>query len=175
MDDNFIIVPEATKKGYAIAEEGNGIYINRPHQKRGVVQKGMIQTIKTSVDDIGVVIKDTKNEDTLKHQLCNELIESGLVKENDVIRHNYTDFKSKNNNIVVSNNECPTLDTRPDCLGVVVKDELIKVGEMTGGKWDKINESCRRVYDPDGIAPTLTTCGGGKSRSKNNFKRNSQR
>lgn len=96
-----ILIPEATKKGYAIAEEGDGIYINRPHQKRGVVQKGMIQTIKTSVDDIGVV----------------------------------------------------------------VKDELIKVGEMTGGKWDKINESCRRVYDSDGIAPTLTTCGGGKSRT----------
>ena len=166
MDDNFILIPETTKKGYAIAEEGDGIYINRPHQKRGVVQKDMIQTIKTSVDDIGVVVKDTKNEDTLKHQLCNELIESGLVKENDVIRHNYTDFKSKNNNIVVSNNECPTLDTRPDCLGVVVKDELIKVGEMTGGKWDKINESCRRVYDPDGIAPTLTTCGGGNQEPK---------
>ena len=45
-------------------------------------------------------------------------------------------------------------------------DELIKVGEMTGGKWDKINESCRRVYDPDGIAPTLTTCGGGNQEPK---------
>lgn len=161
-----IPIKEATKKGYSLARDGDGVYTNRVDVKRGTVQKGMIQTIKTSVDDIGVVVKDTKNEDTLKHQLCNELIESGLVKENDVIRHNYTDFKYKNNNIVVSNNECPTLDTRPDCLGVVVKDELIKVGEMTGGKWDKINESCRRVYDPDGIAPTLTTCGGGNQEIK---------
>lgn len=54
----YFIIPEASKKGYAIAEEGDGIYINRPHQKRGVVQKGMIQTIKTSVNDIGVVVKD---------------------------------------------------------------------------------------------------------------------
>lgn len=50
-----IIIPEATKQGYALAQDGDGVYINRPHQKRGVVQKGMIQTIKTSVDDIGVV------------------------------------------------------------------------------------------------------------------------
>jgi len=33
------------------------VYINRPHQKRGVVQKGMIQTIKTSGNDIGIVEK----------------------------------------------------------------------------------------------------------------------
>ena len=56
MDDNFILIPEATKKGYALAKEGDGIYINRPHQKRGTVQKGMIQTIKSSVNDLGVVV-----------------------------------------------------------------------------------------------------------------------
>ncbi|HHX69272.1 MAG TPA: hypothetical protein GX708_14650, partial [Gallicola sp.] len=54
--DNFIKVPEATKKGYALATDGDGVYINRPHQKRGVVQKDKIQTLKTSVDDIGVVV-----------------------------------------------------------------------------------------------------------------------
>lgn len=54
--DNFILVPEATKKGYAVAEEGDGIYINRPHQKRGVVQKGMSQTIKCNANDLGVVV-----------------------------------------------------------------------------------------------------------------------
>jgi len=55
-----VIVPEATKKGYAIAHVGDGIYINRPHQKRGVVQKGMIQTLKTSGDDVGVVVGSTQ-------------------------------------------------------------------------------------------------------------------
>ena len=54
--DNFIILPEKTKKGYAVAHIGDGVYINRPHQKRGCVQKGMIQTIKTSCADIGVVV-----------------------------------------------------------------------------------------------------------------------
>lgn len=50
--DNYLIVPETP------AHEGDGVYIDRPHQKRGVVQKGMIQTIKTSGDDVGVVVKN---------------------------------------------------------------------------------------------------------------------
>ena len=58
--DNFIIMPEKTKKGYTEAQDGDGVYINRPEQKRGVVQKGIIQTIKTS-PDIGVVVKDEIN------------------------------------------------------------------------------------------------------------------
>lgn len=57
VQDDKILIPEATKKGYAEAKDGDGIYINRPHQKRGCVQKGMIQTLKTSANDIGVVTK----------------------------------------------------------------------------------------------------------------------
>lgn len=59
--DLSLIIPEATKQGYALAQDGDGVYINRPHQKRGVVQKGMIQTIKTSGADVGVVVKDSEN------------------------------------------------------------------------------------------------------------------
>jgi DNA (cytosine-5)-methyltransferase 1 len=55
--DNFIIVPENTLRGYREAFAGDGIYINRPHQKRGVVQIGMIHTIKRSVNDLGVIIE----------------------------------------------------------------------------------------------------------------------
>lgn len=53
-----IIVPENTIKGFAEAYEGDGVYLNRPHQKRGVVQDQMIQTLKTTVgNDLGVVTK----------------------------------------------------------------------------------------------------------------------
>ena len=38
-----------------VLNEGDGVYIDRPHQKRGVVQSGMIQTLKTSGNDVGVV------------------------------------------------------------------------------------------------------------------------
>lgn len=53
-----IMIPEATQKGYQIALDGDGVYINRPHQKRGCVQHQMIQTLKTSCSDIGVVSKN---------------------------------------------------------------------------------------------------------------------
>lgn len=51
-----LLIKEKTKKGYALATDGDGVYINRPEQKRGVVQKGMIQTLKTS-PDVGVVVE----------------------------------------------------------------------------------------------------------------------
>lgn len=60
-----LLIKEATKKGYAEATEGDGVYIDRPHQKRGVVQKRMIQTLKTS-PDVGVVVRDEKNDRLLR-------------------------------------------------------------------------------------------------------------
>ena len=53
---NFILMPEKTNRGCVEAYDGDGVYINRPHQKRGVVQKGMIQTIKANNSDLGVVV-----------------------------------------------------------------------------------------------------------------------
>lgn len=44
--------------------------------------------------------------------------------------------------------------------------ELIQAATLKGGKWDKINECCRRVYSPEGIAPTLNTCNGGNHEAK---------
>lgn len=63
----------------------------------------------------------------LKRTLCNELLENGLVKENDVIRHSYTRNRLNNGveNMARTQNKdglCPTLDTRSDCFGVVVKE-----------------------------------------------------
>jgi len=49
-----IMVKEATKKGYAIAHDGDGVYIQNIKGKRGMVQKGKMQTLKTS-PDTGVV------------------------------------------------------------------------------------------------------------------------
>jgi DNA (cytosine-5)-methyltransferase 1 len=53
-----IAIPEDTKQGYALAYEVDGVYTNRPEQKRGVVQKQMIQTIKANSNDLGVVVKE---------------------------------------------------------------------------------------------------------------------
>ena len=37
---------------------------------------------------------------------------------------------------------------------------------MVGGRWDKMYEQSRRVYDPEGLSPTLHTCGGGNQEIK---------
>ena len=55
-----IEIKEKTKKGYKEAYEGDGIYLDRPHQKRGCVQHGMVQTLKTSGNDVGVVTKSLR-------------------------------------------------------------------------------------------------------------------
>ena len=65
----------------------------------------------------------------LKTKLCNYLIQNNLVKENDVIRHSYStsrmkEWKKRN---VETNNYAPTLDTRCDCLEVVVKDNIGRI------------------------------------------------
>lgn len=57
-----LYIPENTKQGYTVASDGDGIYIDRPHQKRGVVQKDMIQTLKTSCYDVAVVLGATEKK-----------------------------------------------------------------------------------------------------------------
>ena len=61
----------------------------------------------------------------LKEQLCNYLIKNNLVKENDVIRHSYSNSRMKEwqKRNVETNNIVPTLDTRCDCLGVATKEK----------------------------------------------------
>jgi DNA (cytosine-5)-methyltransferase 1 len=63
-----LVIPEDTTLGYALAHEGDGVYTNRPEQKRGVVQKQMIQTIKANSNDLGVVVYDDYNSTIRKDQ-----------------------------------------------------------------------------------------------------------
>lgn len=80
----------------------------------------IMNTVTTNADSFGVCV-----EDNLKKQLCNKLIENGMVEEEDVIRHSYTNNRlsngEKNMGRIESKEKlCPTLDTRCDCLGVCV-------------------------------------------------------
>ena len=68
-----------------------------------------------------------EHEPNLKQQLCDKLIQNGMVQEYDVIRHSYSTNRLENgekNMGRVENREhlSPALDTRRDCLGVCVKD-----------------------------------------------------
>jgi len=102
IDDNFITIPEATEKGYAEARDGDDVYINRPHQKRGVVQNQMIQTLKTSGDDIGVVVNGNNYSD----------------KSIEKIRANITDVETLSKTIT-ANPQRATIDS-----ATLVRDNL---------------------------------------------------
>lgn len=43
---------------------------------------------------------------------------------------------------------------------------LILYDNLSGGKWDKIHESSKRVYSDVGLAPTVNTCSGGNIEPK---------
>lgn len=90
------------------------------------------------------------NEDVynLKKQLCNKLIDENLVQEGDVIRHSYSNNRLKNGEKNMGRIESkeklsPTLDTRCDCLGVVVND----VSPLQ-------KEVCNKAIESDVVEPT---------------------
>lgn len=82
-----IAIPEDTKQGFALAVDGDGIYINRPEQKRVVVQKQMIQTIKANSNDIGVVVYDDYNSTIRKDQDTIGTLTTNIG--NNALRHGY--------------------------------------------------------------------------------------
>lgn len=90
------------------------------------LEKKLVDLLENEVDDKYYLSDEVS---ALKMKLCSSLIEQGLVEENDVIRHSYT--KNRLNNGIenmgrTENKEklSPTLDTRCDCLGVVVKEPI---------------------------------------------------
>ena len=106
-----IAIPEATKKGYALAKEGDGVYINRPHQKKGGVQKDMIQTIKTNGNDIGVAVKSKPEFGRMGKQAVDTMTKNE-VKLGDTIN-------PYNRNVNISG-IIPTITTRPEGLKTAI-------------------------------------------------------
>ena len=135
-----ILIREATKKGYAVAEEGDGVYLNRPHQKRGVVQKGMIQTIKCNGNDLGVVVADAEVSDREVVNLWTETQAKMITPEGNIKRYIGSDiidifkegqvadisFPNGYNKGPRVHDECPTLNgtTTKSSFVVKVKDKV---------------------------------------------------
>lgn len=124
-------------------------YIVNDNQKwtgnndKSIINRDIAVTINTRVgntraDCSDYLCKELPQNYNLKKQLCNELIASGKVNENDVIRHSYSTSRMNGQmKDIQQNNMCPTLDTRCDCLGVVVNDSLL----VADGKTRKFKES----------------------------------
>lgn len=137
-----------------------GNYGNGHHAKDIYDPSGVAPTITTGNHGLGQTI----TEENLKSKMCEELISTGKVKENDVIRHSYTNSRiSGEMKDIQQNNISPTLDTRCDCLGVVVKNAT-KQGYLVAEEGDGIDISTRmeshRGTVQKGIAQTITTMGG---------------
>ena len=138
-NNTFVAVPEKTKRGYAEAHVGDGIYINRPHQNRGVVQKDMIQTIKTQVNDIGVVV------------------------ENKVNRNNIKNINNENGVFSTLGTNCGS-STSAGGGDVVVENNIIPFGSYYtwGDKQGKYNTQCNRAASPEKCALTIACTEPGK-------------
>ena len=150
----MVLIKNATKQGYLEATEGDGVDISsRMQYHRGNVQKDMIQTLDTQGGNSKGVVVNMKNE------LCNKLIQDGLVEEGDVVKHSYTTQIMNGNKKCVEKNDgnMITLTTRGDCVGVCVKPKVIGgIGEKdsnNGTQWKQQN----RIYD-ENCAITVTTC-----------------
>lgn len=89
-------------------------------------QRADITNFVVGDNSIEYTLGEIRDVINLKRELCNNLIKNGLVEESDVIRHSYTKNRLNNGLDNMSRVEsidklCPTLDTRCDCLGVVVR------------------------------------------------------
>ena len=100
-------------------------------------------------------------EETLKKDLCNKLIEEGLVEKGDVEKHSYTSQILDGNKKCVEKNDgnMITLTTRGDCVGVCVSENN-KVINPLKNKSGKSWQFEQQVYDENGSARTLKASEG---------------
>ena len=118
-----------------------------------VISDGTAKTILTGVDFRNQDFLLVKNKSNLKSQMAKELIENGKVKENDVIRHSYTNSRMRGEmKDLQQNNISPTLDTRCDCLGIVVKEE-------TGYTEKSLEKIKKNIVDENDVSGSLTATG----------------
>ena len=89
-------------------------------------------------------------EPTLKEQLCDRLVESGLLKVGTVINHSYTSPNTRRQTledyIESENGVCNTLTTRPDVLGIAVEDLTTK-NKRLASMVDKIDPTKTQAID----------------------------
>ena len=115
--DNFI-GNKSLKETLEQNEIKNTCFIDTYNRKINEEKSGTITTGVSFRNNTFLAIKD----DTLKKDLCNKLIEDGLVEEGDVVKHSYTQQILDGNKKCVEKNDgnMITLTTRGDCVGVCV-------------------------------------------------------
>lgn len=122
-----------------------GNYSPSGHNASSIVSgDGIAPTVMENHGTVTAVVE----KPNLKQQMCEELIKNGQVQPYDVIRHSYTNSRMNGQmKDIQQNNLSPTLDTRCDCLGVVVKD----TPQLVGGIGEKKSNGGTQYYQQDRI------------------------
>lgn len=110
------------------------------------------------------------------NHIVNQLVELGYINAKG--SHSPCQ-KKRDGNIYKCNlyfkNDLDKGEKTSNAITTVQKDNLVMVSyepnpiveyQLTGGKWDKTHEQSGRVYDKNGVAPTIHIMGGGNQEPK---------
>lgn len=114
--------------------------------------QGITNTITSVQKDNLIVVKEATKQGY------------AIAKEGDSI--NLSNPNSDTRRGRVGDQIANTLDTACNQAVVVKEPTLLLEHTLTGGKWDKMNESIRRVYSCNGLCPTVTASQGGHHEPK---------
>lgn len=142
----YVKVPEATKKGFDIAEVGDSINLSNPNSttRRGRVGKGIANTLDTSCNQAVIeplLIKFSRTENAKKQRK-----ETGT-----------NNFQDKQIEFVKSDISNTITTVQKDNL--IIEPQLNQIAQIEGF------ESEGRVYDANGLARTIKDGGGGGSKT----------
>lgn len=176
--DNYVIVPEATKQGYAIAKEGDSINLDQPNSKtrRGRVGHEMANTLTCSCnqgvveplaldEQNGYIRKDgcvgtlTTDGNSPKHN--NRVIEPKVMQEPMNLYPNSGNPQA--GRVYNANGISPAMDTcsggnrMPKITEYRFFEQAIKTAEEKDAKNGDTVDAFNQRVNNTGVCPTLTT------------------
>ena len=97
----------------------------------------------------------------LKDMIDEHVDERYYLKESTIRSIVTSKFNSRRDSIRRPSDYAYCLRAR-DCY----EPQCVQVGEVVGEKWDKMHDISRRVYEPEGLSPTVHCAGGGNTELK---------
>ena len=97
----------------------------------------------------------------LKDMIDEHVDERYYLKESTIRSIVTSKFNSRRDSIRRTSDYAYCLRAR-DCY----EPQCIQVGEVVGDKWEKMHEMSRRVYETEGLSPTVHCAGGGNTEPK---------
>lgn len=109
-------------------EPSDALAIDDTYRNRDPRFSNVCPTIRAGRQGIKVT------ESNLKTQLCNKLVEEGVVKGGEIVNHSYTTSEQRNTlekYIESKDGIVPTLTTRPDILGYAENKPPLRIRKLT--------------------------------------------